>query len=389
MGAIEQLTPYLEEMLRCTRCGFCQAACPVYEVQRMESSVARGKVQMLLAANNGALDASQALARHVFRCLDCRLCQQTCPGGVRTDEIFDGAKEWLAHTAFFPPSLRELERRVTESHNIAGEENSHRLMWREGGEGLAKPAGQVEVLFFTGCVASLYPMVYGIPRAFASLMELAGVEYVTLGGEEWCCGYPMLSAGLSIDLLVEHNLELISRLGVEKVVATCPSCYKTWKNVYPSGDFQVLHSTEFLLHLLEEGRFSPAHPPSLRPGDDRSETRLTYHDPCDLGRKAGIYEPPRQILSYLPGIELVEMKAHRALAQCCGGGGNLESYEAELTGAIASRRLSQALDVGAEAIVTACQQCQRTLSTAARRSRQRLPVLDIAQVLLSTMTDSR
>ena len=386
MNLIEQLTPYLDEMLRCTRCGFCQAACPVYDELRTESSVARGKVQLLLAVNNGTLEPSETIARHLYRCLDCRMCHQTCPGGVRTDEIFEGARQWAAQTQWFPTPLDELRRRVESSHNIAGEENAHRTMWQENLDSTVELTERAEVVFFTGCVSSLYPMVYGIPQSFVQLLARAGIPHTTLGGAEWCCGYPLLAAGLEAEAMIAHNVAAIEALRPRWLVATCPSCHKTWKSEYPAASFDAVHATELLLRLLEEGRIKPTQPPAIRRQPGRSgPLRVTYHDPCDLGRKGGIYEQPRQILAHLPGIEFVEMHSNRANALCCGGGGNLESLEADLSAAIADRRLAEAQAVDAEVIVTACQQCQRTLGMAARRNRVRVPTMDVAQILLASL----
>jgi len=382
MGPIDQFGPYWEEMLRCTRCGFCQAACPIYDTLRTESSVARGKVQLLLAVNNGTLEATETITGHIYRCLDCRLCQQTCPGGVRTDEIFQGARDWLAHTDLFPLPLQELRRRVGETYNIVGEANAHRTMWRENLPEVSEALDEADVVFFTGCVSSLYPMVYGIPQSMAGLLERAGIRYLTLNGEEWCCGYPLRMAGLEIDDLITHNMSVVEGVGARWLVTTCPSCYKTWRSDYPAGSFEVVHSTTFTLRLLEEGRLRPQQAPAIRRDRGREgPLRVTYHDPCDLGRKSGVYDPPRKVLARIPGIELVEMPANRANAQCCGGGGNLESLDASLSAAIADRRLAQAGSVEAEVIVTSCQQCQRTLGASARRNRVRIPVLDVAQIL--------
>ena len=394
MGVIEQLTPYIREMSRCTRCGYCQAACPIYEELRTESSVARGKVQLLSAVNNGLIEPSETVVKHLYRCLDCRLCQQTCPGGVRTDEIFEAGRQWMTEAGLLPAPLQALAQRVAETHNIAGEENAHRSMWRENLPARAETCPEqgrrgserAEIAFFTGCVASLYPMVYGIPQAFVQTLDCAGVSYVTLGGEEWCCGYPLLAAGMPIDAIISHNVEALEALGIRKLAATCPSCYKTWKTVYPPTSFEIVHATELLSQMVTEGRIMPAHMPTIRrePGA-QGPLRVTYHDPCDLGRKAGVYDPPREVLARLPDIQFVEMSANRALANCCGGGGNLETLESDLSAAIADRRLAQAQAVGAEVIVTACQQCQRTLGMAARRNRVRMPVVDISQILLASL----
>ena len=350
------------------------------------SVVARGKVQLLLATNNGQLEPTETIARYLYRCLDCRLCQQTCPGGVRTDEIFAGARQWAAQTEWLPSPLQDLRQRVEASHNIAGEDNANRSMWQENLDRPIALTEQAEVVFFTGCVSSLYPMVYGIPQSFVQLLAKAGISHATLGGSEWCCGYPLLAAGADADNLIAHNVEAVESLRPRWLVATCPSCHKTWKSDYPDTSFEVVHSTELLLRLLEEKRIQPKHPPTIRrqPGRE-GPIRITYHDPCDLGRKGNIYDQPREVLAHLPGIEFVEMPTNRALASCCGGGGNLESLENDLSAAIATRRLREAQSIDADVIVTACQQCQRTLGMAARRNRVRLPTMDIAQILLATL----
>jgi Fe-S oxidoreductase len=164
------------------------------------------------------------------------------------------------------------------------------------------------------------------------------------------------------------------------VVFTCPSCYHIWQHVYPEVlgedlDLELLHTTELLDRLLEEDRVPLQEWPMT----------VTYHDPCDLGRKSGVYDAPRRILQRIPGLTMVEMDEIRDNSHCCGGGGNLESYNADLASRIAQRRVQQAAETGAKAIVSACQQCERTLSNAARASRTRIRVMDIGEVVLKAM----
>ncbi|HID86829.1 MAG TPA: (Fe-S)-binding protein, partial [Anaerolineae bacterium] len=170
--------------------------------------------------------------------------------------------------------------------------------------------------------------------------------------------------------------EMMRATGAGCVVMSCPSCYHTWKNHYPLEGVEVLHTVQFLLRLLEEGRIAP---------QGEFARRVTYHDPCDLGRKSGLFEEPREILARIPGLTMVEMEAHRADALCCGGGGNLESVDAGLSAAVAARRLAQAKAVGAEVIVTACQQCKRTLMGAVRRERAHIEVLDVVELVWQAM----
>jgi heterodisulfide reductase subunit D len=209
------------------------------------------------------------------------------------------------------------------------------------------------------------------------ILQAAEVDFTTLGGDEWCCGYPLLSAGLPVSDLMEHNLEAVKALGARTLVTTCPSCYHMWKHHYAPDFIQVKHSTEYLAELVEAGRIP------LK----RLEKRVTYHDPCDLGRKSEVYDAPRLIIQAIPDVEFVEMEDHGENAMCCGGGGNLESLDPELSRAVARRRLEQAQAVGAEAIISACQQCERTLSMAARREKIRIRVMDVVQLLRMALAD--
>jgi Fe-S oxidoreductase len=225
-------------------------------------------------------------------------------------------------------------------------------------------------------------MVYGIPQAMVQIMDRAGVDFATLGGEEWCCGYPLFSAGME-DLvagLMAHNLARLREMGAKTLVTTCPSCHYTWSHLYPLYDptpldFEVLHASQYLARLLEQGQ--------LKPGG--FEQVVTYHDPCDLGRKSGIFDAPRQVIESVPGVEFREMDASREDALCCGGGGDVQIVDESVTALVADRRLGQAQRTGARVILSACQQCKRTLMAAARRNRVRLRVMDLAELIWRTM----
>jgi Fe-S oxidoreductase len=178
---------------------------------------------------------------------------------------------------------------------------------------------------------------------------------------------------------MRHNLKAVQAMGAQTLVTTCPSCYHFWKHTYPVAleedpGFEVLHATELLANLLEAERVP------LR--EDPREQVVTYHDPCDLGRKSGVFEAPRRILAQIPGLTLTEMPENREGSHCCGGGGNLESFDPELSAAIAARRIQQAAKTGAKTVISACQQCERTLFSAARSERIRIRSKDIVEVVL-------
>jgi Fe-S oxidoreductase len=168
------------------------------------------------------------------------------------------------------------------------------------------------------------------------------------------------------------------------VAFSCPSCYHIWQHVYPSVlgeelDLELLHTTELLDRLVDEGKIELGEWPMT----------VTYHDPCDLGRKSEVYDAPRRVLSRIPGLTVVEMVETREESHCCGGGGNLESHSAVLSGQVAQRRVKQAADTGARLLVSACQQCERTLGNAARASRTRIRVMDVSEVVLKAVQAKR
>jgi heterodisulfide reductase subunit D len=376
-----------DQYLPCTRCGLCSYACPSYRAYRTQTYSARGRVALLRAVSQGDMDIGEAYGDRFYTCTLCSACDQACPSGVKVEDLLLAGREEIALREQLPPNLTRLSQAIHDSHNILGEDNAARLLWAENLE--QAPSGTenqtAEVAFFVGCVSSLFPRSYGVPQAFVQIMEAAQVDYTLLGGEEWCCGYPLMVNGLLPEAkdTICHNVDAVRARGVRQVVFTCPSCYHVWKHVYPDiagaemYDLELLHATEYLAGLLEN---QDAHGGQPLPLHELNMT-VAYHDPCDLGRKSGVYEAPRRVLSNIPGLTLVEMVDNRESALCCGGGGNVETYDPDLVAAISSRRLAQAQQAGAQAIVSACQQCERTLASAARRDRVRLRVMDIAEIV--------
>jgi len=209
-------------------------------------------------------------------------------------------------------------------------------------------------------------------------MEKVGLDYMALGGEEWCCGFPLIIAGMGDEArkFMLHNLEAVRQKGARLLVTSCPSCYHTWKHDYPRllGEplgFEVLHITELLAKLLRDGLIT------LQP----LEEIVTYHDPCDLGRSSGVYDAPREVIQSIPGLKLVEMEHTRELSLCCGGGGDVEMADKELAVAVAKRRIAEAQATGAKILLSACQQCKRTLFNAARSEKVRIRVLDVVELV--------
>jgi Fe-S oxidoreductase len=373
-----------DEYLHCIRCGLCLSVCPLYRLTLNETDSPRARVALLRAVREGLVEQPTGeTAALFFRCLLCGACTFTCPSGVTVDRVLELSRGEMADLGLAPEPLVALGDRIAQRHNISGEPNENRLVWADNLS--SRPTGigkeQANVVYFVGCVSAMFPRSYSVAQSFVELLEKADVDYGLLGEQEWCCGYPQAIGGEPDRAreAMRHNLEAVKALGPKTLVTTCPSCYHFWKHSYPVAleediDFEVLHATEFLADLLEGDRLP------LR--DDLREQVVTYHDPCDLGRKSSVFEAPRRILSQIPGLTLVEMPENREGSHCCGGGGNLESFDPELSSAIAARRIHQATETGAKTVLSACQQCERTLFSAARSERVRIRAKDIVEAVL-------
>ncbi len=384
------------EMEACTRCGECIENCPTFSEARNEEIHPLQKIQRtkafwkadhlgLLARLFGLKPATDeelaAFSQGVYQCTLCGRCHVVCPVQIDTRPLWISMRELLVDLEVYPELINQLRETVVAHYNISGDPNENRLGWSANmadvPQGLNRKQN-AEVVYFMGCVAAFYPMVYSVAQSFVSLLDKAGVDFTTLGGEEYCCGFPLVIGGMGKDTheMMHHNVEQIRALGAKKVVAACPSCYHTWCYEYPQlmGEplgFEVVHATEYLADLVKSGAFE------LKPVDKV----VTYHDPCDLGRNCGIYDEPREILEAIPGLTFVEMKDNREHSLCCGGGGDVEMADAETAKAVGRSRILQAQDTGAKFIVTSCQQCKRSLLSAARTNKVRIRTLDIGELL--------
>lgn len=406
----------------CYHCHKCTAGCPAafameYGPDRILRLIQFGQRERLLAS------------RDAWLCLGCEMCGAFCPNEIDIGEVMIALKEMseeigyrvedcqqlrelLADYLVQRPEtviddrlcagiqrLNRLSQTITTEHNISGDDNVNRLIWSQNLErippGLDGKQG-AEIVYFVGCVASFFPRSYRVPQAMASVLEASGADSTTLGGQEWCCGYPLLSMGRleQAETLIRHNVAQVKELGASRVVFACPSCYHMWKFIYPEvlGEetgLEVLHATELLNELIAQG--------AIELGE--MDLRVTYHDPCDLGRKSHIFEPPRQVLRSIPGLTFVEMSSCGQISECCGGGGNLESFDPDVVSEVSLHRVDRACEAVSPqgerggVIVSACQQCERTLMAAVRRHdearRARMRVLDVTELVWKAMQKAK
>ena len=373
----------------CTNCCLCADVCPAVTAAkdgRLSGVYRLAELRRLMRSRTGILrrffgrkapsaEQLKQFSETVYRCTLCGRCQQTCPSGIMLRDLWLSLRSDLVHSEAYPAKVNMIRQNVADSHNVFDEDNQERGDWVEDlrdppEHGYVKD--QAEVVYFTGCVAAYFPMAQQIPRALAAVFDAAGVDFTLLAEEEWCCGFPLLGAGLRDHLkdLIAHNIDAVRAKGARHVVFACPSCYQMWREHYPH-DFEIYHVTQYLHRLISSGQLA------LKTLDQT----VTYHDPCDLGRGSREYEAPRSIISAIPGVKLVEMAHHREDCLCCGGGGNLEMIDSQLSGQIAKAKIEEVLATGATTVVTACQQCVRTMNTYVRRNKLPLQVMDIVQLV--------
>ena len=376
----------------CVKCGSCVDVCPVYaQTQQLETTMggffanlksfirkAYGFPGMLFGSTK-TKNVLKEYSETPYLCTLCGRCTMVCPAFIDTRELRIATRGFMVEKGVYPQVMSQLAETLKRVHNIIGEPNEDRPSWTQALGEVPKDMFQREkakVVYFVGCVASYFPMTKRIPQSFVQILDKAGVDFTILGGEEWCCGFPLIAAGMKKDAeaLIQHNLEKVKEKGAEKVVFACPSCYHTWMDQCKTN-IEIFHSTQFIKRLIDEGKIS----------FKEKTTKVTYHDPCDLGRASGVYEAPREILMAIPGVELVEMEGNRAQCKCCGGGGNLEMVRPDLSAAIAQAKIEEIKATGADMVITACQQCVRTIQANARRKKIPIVVMDIIEFVLKNM----
>ncbi len=379
----------LLEMSACTNCQVCADVCPAVTASQdgaLSATYRMKGLNQILRSRTGlfrklfrkkepSADAWNQFSNTVFRCTLCGNCEEVCPVGIHLRELWLSLRHDLVDSSYYPPKIDMIRDNLDESHNVFAEDNEERGDWVEDmrnapDHGYIK--AKAEVVYFTGCVAAYFPLAQKIPMALAEILELSGVDFTLMGEQEWCCGFPLLGAGLKgmLQEFIDHNLAAVRAKGAKKVVFACPSCYQMWREYYPQ-QFEIVHVTQFLLKRVREGKIPLKELPLI----------VTYHDPCDLGRGARVFDAPRELIQSIPGVKFVELSENREACKCCGGGGNLEMIDAGLSKEIARQKIEAVMDTGAQAVITSCQQCVRTMAAFVKRNKVPIEVLDITQLV--------
>src|SRR5215218_3276437 len=397
----------------CTECGRCTAACPAHAVgkelsprdiilQLRDVMHERPREAFGLVASNGegrtpadkepttdvearkplpiigAVPATSPVS--LWQCTTCAACVEACPVFIeQMPKIVDMRRFLVMEEAEFPDSMQEavmsLERR---GHPFSGTQAT-RLDWAEGlNVRQISEAGDAEVLLWVGCGGALVERNQRVTRATAQLLEQAGVKFAVLGREEKCSGDPARRIGneFLFEQLANENVTKLNGYGVKKVVTACPHCFNTFKNEYPQygGAFEVYHHSEYLARLVEEGRLKPL---------PESGRKVTFHDPCYLGRQNGVYDAPRALVQISSRGHAVEMPRALNDSFCCGGGGGMSFVDEPPDQRVNQERAREALETGADVLAVGCPFCMTMMEDGvnARKGDRDMKVMDVAELL--------
>jgi heterodisulfide reductase subunit D len=376
---------FKEQIYSCGRCGYCLGGyasnvCPSRFIAGFESSTARGRMLIARALLEKKLHYSPELASMLFTCFLCGACDVKCSQAakIKVTEITKAMRHDAINAGIILDKLIPGAKALVESRNIYNEPQTMRTTFLsqliEGGE-------KADLLYFPGCVITFrYPQ---IAHNTLRILSFAGVKFALLGEEEWCCGNPFLFMGMykEAENFVLHNVMKIREKGVKTVLTSCAGCYRVLSQEYPKifgGElpFKVVHITQFLDKLIDEGYIK------LK---KLSYDKVTYHDPCEIGRYAGIYEEPRSVIQSVPRLKLMEMEKNRENSWCCGGGGSVNIVHTHSALSVGELRIEHAEETGVKTLVTACPSCVQMLELASKRKRSEIRVIDIASLVLEAL----
>jgi len=329
------------------------------------------------AVLEGKLDFTNELANRIYICSMCKYCSVRC--GMDVTTIIKALKEESVERGLAPPKVRDFLENTYKYGNPWGEPRKKRGEWTDGTEIRRYKSGD-EILYHVGCVGSYDTRGNEIAKALGEILLESGISFGVLGSDEDCDGNEvnMLGEKGLFQLLMEKNVQKFKKLGVKKIVTLSPHAYNAIKNEYPrhSENFEVMHYTQLLQEIIRNGKLH------ISKG---LNARVTYHDPCFLGRYNKEYDAPREILLDIPGIELVEMERNKENSFCCGGGGG-NFYTDFFGGGEDSPnrvRVREAYNTGAEILAVACPTCMIMLDDAVKVEglEEKLTIRDISEIV--------
>ncbi|MEW6441461.1 MAG: (Fe-S)-binding protein [bacterium] len=394
---IGPLSQYRNQAWKCVRCGLCRmvnpervrshkwsAQCPAGTRFLFEAYYGSGKQEMVraLSTDSPELALSKRMQHIIYTCTLCGACQATCnfAADLEPTNASVALREHAVREGWGPlPQHEPLIKSILNYDNPWLQPRAAREKWTRQAKGVkVKDAAKerVEVLYYPGCTASYDPEIQPVAREVVRLLQAAGVDFGILGKNEICCGSTILRVGdrENFEKVRARSSASLNATGARTIVTACAGCYSTLKKEYGEDlEPQVVHIVEFANGLVEQGRLKPTR---------EVRRKVTYHDPCHLGRYCGVYDAPRNILRSIPGLEFREMERIRDWAWCCAAGGGVRTaFPEEMANWAAGLRLEEARETGADTLVTACPFCEQNLGEAAKGGTSGLQVVDILKVL--------
>jgi Fe-S oxidoreductase len=426
IGKVEDLTwKGMLDLGTCTECGRCQSQCPAWATGKplspkqlildlrdhafakapylLAPEDQRGSLSDLIKAeaerplvgtkeDNGVIDPEV-----IWSCTNCGACVEECPVDIEHIDHINGMRrhQVLIESAF-PAEATTMLNNLERKGNPWGMAEDRRADWiTELDFEVPVIDGtipeDVEYLFWVGCAGALEDRAKRTTKAIAELLNVAGVKFAVLGPMEACTGDPARRLGneFVFNMLAQQNIETLNEAGVtkssgKKVIASCPHCFNTISREYPQlgGDYEVVHHTQLLAKLVEEGKLTPVNP---------VDEKITYHDPCFLGRHNKVFTPPRALIEAVPGTQAEEMHRCGNRGFCCGAGGARMWLEERTGKRINTERIDEALALDPDTVTTACPYCTVMLGDAinakkaAGQAKQTLEVIDVAQLLVRSV----
>ena len=418
------LEDYRHDMEICSRCSLCKwvpmdqikgwkysNVCPSIARYNFHSYSGGGKLNFSLALLMNRIDYTDEMLERVYRCQMCGACDASCKVS-RDMEVLQPLYQLRVRCVedgqLVPAHMVVIDGLRKEDNMMQGKK-TERGRWAEGLDVKNINEDKAEVYYHVGCSYSFDEELWPVARSGVNLLKNTGVDIAIAGKDESCCGGRAYELGYQGELVkyAENNVEMLKTAGIKTVVTSCSDCYYAFKVLYDmlgmKGDLEVFHITEYVDRLMKEGKLKlTRNVPMI----------VTYHDPCHLGRMGeswiewkgrkiveldkpilheppkqfrrgmnGVYEPPRNILKSIPGLKFVEMQRIKDYAWCCGAGGGVIDAYPDFAGWTAQNRINEAIDTGAEAIVTACPWCKRTLEDALQETEDGLKVYDMVELL--------
>jgi Fe-S oxidoreductase len=388
----------LLDMTSCTECGRCQSQCPAWHTDKPLSpkllimAMRDHAMSKVVESENLVGENGPITPDVLWSCTSCGACVEECPVDIEhVDHIVNMRRFQVLVESEFPTELGGTFRNLEKAGNPWGANKQDREGWIAECDFPVKVVSgelpeDVEYLFWVGCAGAYEERAKKTTKAVAELLHMAGVNFAVLGKRETCTGDPARRSGNEFlyQILSRENIETLNETfgsrpkGKKKVVVTCPHCFTTIGRDYAQSGFELemLHHTQLLNTLIKEGR--------LKPSPHKSDKKLTYHDPCYLGRHNQIYAPPRELLQ-ASGCDVEEMPRNKERSFCCGGGGGRMWMEEKIGTRINLNRVDEAIDTGAEEVAVACPFCRVMVGDGMVARQSDVEVLDVAQILLRSV----